>query len=84
MDDENETPSNTHKEKQDLMQKALDDIMKNGPKLRLGHVPAPGKRFTNYHLNRIYCSEYFFGPNRYDPKNYTVAEIGTLKLDNVF
>ena len=47
MDDENETPSNTHKEKQDLMQKALDDIMKNGPKLRLGHVPAPGKRFTN-------------------------------------
>jgi len=41
MDDENETPSNTHKEKQDLMQKALDDIMKNGPKLRLGHVPAP-------------------------------------------
>ena len=53
MDDENETPSNTHKEKQDLMQKALDDIMKNGPKLRLGHVPAPGKRFTNYYQNKI-------------------------------
>ena len=53
MDDENETPSNTHKEKQDLMQKALDDIMKNGPKLRLGHVPAPGKRFTNYYPNKI-------------------------------
>ena len=47
MDENDETPSNTHKEKQDLMQKALDDIMKNGPKLRLGHVPAPGKRFTN-------------------------------------
>ena len=48
MDENDETPSNTHKEKQDLMQKALDDIMKNGPKLRLGHVPAPGKRFTNH------------------------------------
>ena len=31
-----------HKEKQDLMQKALDDIIRNGPKLRLGHLPAPG------------------------------------------
>ena len=50
MDENDETPSNTHKEKQDLMQKALDDIMKNGPKLRLGHVPAPGKRFTNHYL----------------------------------
>ena len=48
MEENDETPSNTHKEKQDLMQKALDDIMKNGPKLRLGHVPAPGKRFTNH------------------------------------
>lgn len=54
MDENEETPSNTHKEKQDLMQKALDDIMKNGPKLRLGHVPAPGKRFTNhYSLNYL-------------------------------
>ena len=49
MDENDETPSNTHKEKQDLMQKALDDIMKNGPKLRLGHVPAPGKRLTNHY-----------------------------------
>ena len=38
-------PSKTHQEKQDEMEKALNDIMKNGPKLRLGHVPAPGKRF---------------------------------------
>ena len=55
MDENDQTPSNTHKEKQDLMQKALDDIMKNGPKLRLGHVPAPGKRFTNhYSIKTVY------------------------------
>ena len=53
MDENDETPSNTHKEKQDLMQKALDDIMKNGPKLRLGHVPAPGKRFTNHYSLKL-------------------------------
>ena len=41
---ENE-PSKTHQERQDEMEKALNDIMKNGPKLRLGHVAAPGKRF---------------------------------------
>ena len=63
MDENDETPSNTHKEKQDLMQKALDDIMKNGPKLRLGHVPAPGKRLTN-----PYSPKNFFVLYQFDVK----------------
>jgi len=37
-----EIASTDHKQKQNLMEKALDDIIKNGPKLRLGHLPTPG------------------------------------------
>ena len=45
---EHETPSTTHKAKHDEMERALNNIMAKGPKLRLGHVAAPGKRFFDF------------------------------------
>ena len=53
---ENE-PSKTHQERQDEMEKALNDIMKNGPKLRLGHVPAPGKRFRLFRFFGVFFNQ---------------------------
>ena len=48
---EHETPSTTHLAKHDEMERALNDIVAKGPKLRLGHVAAPGKAFF---LNLIF------------------------------